>query len=329
MDDKRARPEAIADYDRLIDAETWAFIRESEGWYPPDTAEAPIGRQRAIYDAMCRAFHRGYPAGVTARDAPLAGVPCRHYAKAGSTAPATVLYLHGGGFVVGGLESHDDVCAEICDATGYRVIAADYRLAPEYLHPGPFDDCLAVARAVAATHPGPLVLAGDSAGGCLAASVAHAARSGGPAIAGMVLVYPGLGGDMSRGSYMTHAFAPMLTRDDVLFYHGVRYADGAVPDRDPTAQPLADRDFSGLPPAVIFAAECDPLADDGHVYAARIVAAGGRAVSRTEAGMVHGYLRARKTVTRARESFARITDAIGCLGRGEWPGWAAREEIRT
>ena len=88
-----------------------------------------------------------------------------------------------------------------------------------------------ITRAVARRHPGPLVLAGDSAGGALAAAVAHAARSTGPAIAGQVLVYPGLGGDMSRGSYMTHAFAPMLTRDDVLFYHGVRYADGAVPDQ--------------------------------------------------------------------------------------------------
>ncbi|HQY43532.1 MAG TPA: alpha/beta hydrolase [Paracoccaceae bacterium] len=314
------------DYETLIDAETWAFIRESESWYPPDTAEAPIERQRDIYDAMCRVFHRGYPSGITARDAALAGVPCRHYAKAGSAAPATVLYLHGGGFVVGGLESHDDVCAEICAATGYRVIAADYRLAPEHLHPAQFEDSLAVARAVAAAHPGPLVLAGDSAGGCLAAAVAQAARGQGPAIAGLVMIYPGLGGDMTRGSYQTQAEAPMLTLADVLFYRGVRFVDGVVPDRDPTADPLADHDFSGLPPTLILAAECDPLADDGATYAARLNAAGGRAFCRTEAGLVHGYLRARKTVARARDSFARITAAIDCLGRGDWPVWAERRD---
>lgn len=317
------------DYQKLIDAETWAFIRDSESWYPPDTAEAPIARQREIYDAMCRAFHRGYPAGITATDAPVAGVRCRHYRKAGvGEAAATVLYLHGGGFVVGGLESHDDVCAEICDATGFRVIAADYRLTPEHRHPAAFDDSLAVAHAVGASHPGPLILAGDSAGGNLAAAVVHRARTTGPAIAGAVLIYPGLGGDLDRGSYLTHAEAPMLTRADVLFYNSVRYADGKVPANDPTAQPLSDPDFAGLPPTILFAAECDPLADDCATYAAHVTAAGGRAFALTEAGMVHGYLRARKTVGRARASFARITDAIGCLGRGGWPGWAGKGDGR-
>ena len=324
MSDSATRTDRLADYSRLIDTETWNFIRESERWYPPDTADAPIARQRAIYDAMCRAFHRGYPPGVTAHDEPLDGVPCRHYTLSAPTpAAATVLYLHGGGFVVGGLESHDDVCAEICAATGYRVFAADYRLAPEHRHPAHFDDALTAARAVARRHPGPLVLAGDSAGGALAAAVAHAARSTGPAIAGQVLVYPGLGGSPDRGSYLFHAKAPMLTRDDVLFYGRVRYDEGARPDQDPTAQPLSDTSFAGLPPTIVLVAECDPLADDGAAYAAAITGAGGQAHSRTEAGLVHGCLRARKTVARARDCFARMNDAIGCLGRGDWPDWAA------
>ena len=147
-------------YATLIDAETWAFIRETERWYPPETASFSIDRQRRVYDDMCRAFHRGYPPGVTAQDKPFGGVPCRVYKLAGGGIGGTVLYLHGGSFVVGGLHSHDDVCAEICAATGVRVVAADYRLAPEHRHPAHVEDALAATRAVAAAFSGPLVLGG-------------------------------------------------------------------------------------------------------------------------------------------------------------------------
>lgn len=297
------------DYESLIDAPTWEFIRRTEAAYPPDTASLSVQEQRAIYDAMARRFHRGHPPGVVARDETVAGVPCRRYPGAGPT----VLYLHGGGFVVGGLDSHDDVCAEIRAHTGLTVISADYRLAPEHRHPAAFDDALAVAEAI----EGPLVLAGDSAGGNLAAAVAHRLR-GAPRVRGQVLVYPGLGGAPGRGSYVTHARAPMLTAEDVAYYSAIRHA-GPEPMDDPTSAPLRDRDFSGLPPTVAFAAECDPLADDARDYVERIQAAGGRAVAVTEAGLIHGYLRARTTVPRAATSFDRIVSAIAALARGDWP----------
>ena len=309
------------DYATLIDAETWAFIRDSESWYPPETATFPVAKQREIYDAMCRAFFRGYPEGVTAADRALGGVPCRLYAC--GPAAVTVLYLHGGGFVVGGLDSHDDVCAEICNATGFRVVAADYRLAPEHLHPAAYDDALAAARATLAAFPGALVLAGDSAGATLAAAVAQTLK-GDRRLTGQVLIYPGLGGDRDRGSYLTHANAPMLTRDDVIYYATVRYEGGEEPPDDPTAAPLWALSFAGLPPTVAFAAECDPLADDARAYCALIEAEGGRARWVREPGLVHGYLRARTTVTRARDSFTRITQAIAALGEGTWPSGDAR-----
>jgi len=310
-------PAGQPDYARLIDAATWAFIRETEGWYPPDATGLTIAGQRAVYDRMARAFHRGRPAGVTTRDRPFGGVACRVYRPAAVV--FTVLYLHGGGFVVGGLDSHDDICAEIAAATGARVVAVDYRLAPEHRHPAAFDDALAAARAVAVEFPGPLILAGDSAGGCLAAAVAQRARAGGPAVAGQVLIYPGLGGASDRGSYLSHAHAPMLSRDDVLWYARIRHGGGQARCDDPTADPLRDSDFAGLPPSVIISAECDPLADDGRDYRDRIRAAGGRADWICEAGLVHGYLRARASVPRAAASFGRITAAIAALGRGHWP----------
>jgi acetyl esterase len=300
----------VPDYQTLIDAETWAFIRRTDACYPPDTASRTIAEQRQVYDAMCGVFHQGYPAGITAQDSLIAGVPCRTYAGA---APV-VLYLHGGGFVVGGLNSHDDVCAEICAATGLTVVAADYRLSPEHDHPAAFDDALAVALALA----GPIVLVGDSAGGNLAAAVSHHLRGSGVTVLGQVLIYPGLGGDTGRGSYLTHAHAPMLTRDDVLFYAGIRHS-GAVVRGDPTVSPLQDSDFGGLPPTLAISAECDPLADDARGYAAAIRAAGGRAEWVLEPGLVHGYLRARHSVARARASFARICTAISTFSKGDWP----------
>lgn len=300
----------MPDYSSLIDAPTWAFIRQTEASYPPDTATMSIGDQRAIYDRMCRVFFRGYPPGVTARDETLAGVPCRIYPGA---AP-TVIYLHGGGFVVGGLDSHDDVCAEIRAVTGLTVVAVDYRLSPEHLHPAALQDALAVTRALLAR--GPVVLAGDSAGGNLAAATSHVLRD--PRLLGQVLIYPGLGGNLDKGSYLTHAQAPMLTRDDVLFYKDIRHGH-APPEGDATVSPLQDSDFSRLPPTVTFGAECDPLCDDAADYAGAIIAAGGRAHSFLEHGLVHGYLRARSSVPRAAASFTRITQAIAALARGDWP----------
>ena len=298
------------DYQTLIDSATWAFIRTTDAAYPPDTASLTIAEQRAIYDSMCRIFHHGYPAGVTALDVMVAGVPCRHYPGA---APQ-VIYLHGGGFVVGGLHSHDDVCAEIRATTGLGVLAVDYRLSPEHLHPAAYEDAMAVVRASV----GPVILAGDSAGGNLAAAVSHGLRGSGVAILGQVLIYPGLGGDRSTGSYITHAHAPMLTLADVAFYAGIRHGGTEVLG-DPSVAPLQDADFSGLPPTVAIGAQCDPLCDDAPAYATAIRAAGGLAQAWTEPGLVHGYLRARHSVPRAAASFDRICNAISTISKGQWP----------
>ncbi|MBT2131738.1 alpha/beta hydrolase [Aliiroseovarius lamellibrachiae] len=311
------------DYEKLIDKETWAFIRKTEDYYPPDATVMSIAEQRKTYDTMCRAFFQGYPNGVSVRDGDAQGVPIRIYeatAKNEIDAPgsdATVIYYHGGGFVVGGLDSHDDVCAEICDRTGLRVVSADYRLCPENPHPAAFEDAWTTLNYVSLTWPGVTVLVGDSAGGNLAAAVSHHARGKVP-VAGQVLIYPGLGGDMTQGSYMTHAKAPMLSTEEVRFYHSVRHGTSEIHE-DPTAAPLTDSNFAGLPRSVIFTAQCDPLADDGRMYRDRIRAAGGRAHWVEEPGLVHGYLRARSTVPRAKASFDRILVAISALSQENWP----------
>ncbi|MGQ0564082.1 MAG: alpha/beta hydrolase [Gemmobacter sp.] len=301
-------------YRTLIDAPTWAFIDRTNAAYPADATALDIAGQRRVYDAMCAVFRAPRPAGVAVSDAPRGGMPTRRYGAGPSG--ATVVYFHGGGFLVGGLESHDDVCAELCAATGLRVISVDYRLAPEHRHPAAFDDAMAATRAVAEAY-GPVILAGDSAGGTLASSVTHALRGSPVRVLGQVLIYPGMGAPTDRGSYVTHAHAPMLTTADILNYRRLRHGRDDPPP-DPTAAALQDSDFTGLPPTAIFAAECDPHADAAGLYRDRIRAAGGCAEATVEPGLVHGYLRARHSVPRARASFDRITAALAAMATGEF-----------
>ncbi|MER9023045.1 alpha/beta hydrolase [Mesorhizobium sp. M0815] len=310
----------MTNYKTLIDAETWAFIERTNSYYPPDTIDYTIAEQREIYNRMCREFFAGYPQGVTAETTAIATpwhIPTRVYRAPAPETAAMVLYFHGGGFILGGLDSHDDLCAELCSRTGYEVVSVDYRLAPEHLHPAAFDDAISAFEWASTTYERPILLCGDSAGGNLAASVSHATRGHARKPIGQILVYPGLGGDSSAGSYVTHAEAPMLTARDLVFYRDIR-TGGEDRTGDLTLSPLADADFANLPPTVVITAECDPLSSDGEAYRDRIVAAGGRAWWLDEPGLVHGYLRARHTVGRARSSFTRIVDAVTVLGKGEW-----------
>ena len=170
----------MKDYATLIDAETWAFIERTDSFYPPDTIDMSIADQRAVYDRLCRAFFAGYPDGVEAKDGAIraAGrdMPIRIYRTAASDLEARIVYFHGGGFMLGGLDSHDDICAELCARTGMEVVAVDYRLAPEHKHPAAFDDALAAFEWATGDDPRQAVLVGDSAGGTLAAAVSHATR---------------------------------------------------------------------------------------------------------------------------------------------------------
>ncbi|AZO10195.1 MULTISPECIES: alpha/beta hydrolase [unclassified Mesorhizobium] len=311
----------MTDYNSLIDAETWAFIERTNSYYPPDTIDCTIAEQREIYDRMCREFFAGYPQGVSAETTAIAtpanSIPVRVYRNATPDRAAMVLYVHGGGFILGGLDSHDDVCAELCARTGYEVVSVDYRLAPEHVHPAAFDDAMSAFEWAASTYDRPVLLCGDSAGGNLCAAVAHATRGHKKKPFGQALIYPSLGGDHSRGSYVTHAEAPMLSMRDVEFYKHIR-TGGEDRTGDITLSPLADADFAYLPPTVLITAECDPLSSDGEAYRDRVVAAGGHAYWLEEPGLVHGYLRARHTVGRARSSFTRIVEAVTVLGKGGW-----------
>lgn len=316
-------------YADRIDAETWRFIDRSNAFYPPEAAGWSLRKNRDAYDAMCRAFDAGIPPGVSVDDFDMEGqggpLPARRYRRSDADGAAAILYLHGGGFVLGGLESHDSICAELCVGTGYDLVAVDYRLSPEHRHPATLEDALTAFDWVSAAAGRPVILVGDSAGGTLAAAICHATRGRKMRPAGQVLIYPALSGTSGGSSYAEHADAPMLTSADVDIFRGIR-TDGAQHAMDATLWPLADPDFSGLPPTCIVAAEIDPLASDAEAYCSRVAGAGGKAAWVVEEGLVHGYLRGRHSVARAARSFVRIVDAVARLGRGDWPGnWPSNE----
>jgi acetyl esterase len=239
-----------------------------------------------------------------------------------------MLYLHGGGYVLGGLDSHDDICAEIADGAGVAVIAVAYRLAPEHRFPAAFEDCRAVRDWIVAAgsdhgiDPNRLVVGGDSAGGNLTAALALDARDrGGPTLAGQVLIYPGLGGDRRQGSYVEHAHAPGLTTADTEYYRSIYVGSPDDPGHaSKFAHPLLETDYRGLPPAFLVAAEWDPLRDDCFVYAERLRAADVPASVRHEPLLVHAFLRARRMSRPAADSFAAVVEAVRSLAhRGVLP----------
>ncbi|MBF9033152.1 alpha/beta hydrolase fold domain-containing protein [Rhodobacterales bacterium HKCCE2091] len=312
-------PRPRGKYAAMLDPETWDYIDEVDRLFGPDLAGLPLGEQRQFYAALCRHFHPGRPPEVAVADdtvpGPGGGIPVRRYTVPSAVEGMTVLYFHGGGFVFGDLDSHDDFCADLCAAVGVEVVSVDYRLAPEHLHPAPHGDALAAFRWLEG-RAGRIVLAGESAGGNLAAGVAQACRSS-AALSGLLMVYPSLGGPPDTASAIEHADAPLMAARDSEHYAGLR-TGGTPPKGDATFAPLEGADSAGLPPTLISVAECDPLADDGRIYAARVIEAGGQARCRVEPRLTHSFLRSRFTVARASDAFDAIVADARALVAGDW-----------
>lgn len=292
---------------QITDPEVLRFIADTEASYPAEANHATAEENRRMYDAMCAVFREPHPEGLPVRNETVAGVPVRRYTPEGAEARPYLLYSHGGGFVVGGLDSHDDVCAELAVATGCEVVAVDYRLAPEHIFPAQIDDVAAVWQAESAGGRQGIAI-GDSAGGNLSAALCFRMRriDGWMPLA-QVLIYPGLGGDMSASSYTENADAPMLRTQDLKAYSDlINGGDMQIRHSNPEVSPLAAMSFANLPPAFIVTADVDPLRDDAPAYMHALRAEGIRAEWRNEQQLIHGYLRARHRSRRAGESFQVI-----------------------
>jgi len=228
---------------------------------------------------------------------PAGDIQVRIYTPEGEGPHPILVFLHGGGFVLGDLDTYDPVCRRLCNLSGHLVVSVGYRLAPEDKFPAAVEDCLAATRWVSENaaslggNPDLVSVAGDSAGGNLAAVVARRSRDeGGPALAGQVLVYPvtyQTGPDTA--SRKENAEGYFLTRDDMAYYGG-HYFASAEDARSADASPANAESLSGLPPALVVTAEYDPLRDEGEDYAHALEKAGVPTRLTRYYGMTHGFL---------------------------------------
>jgi acetyl esterase len=246
-------------------------------------------------------------------DGPHGTIPVRLYRPLGSMLDAALpvlVYFHGGGWVIGDLDTHDVLCRSLANGAGCAVASIGYRMGPEHRFPAAVDDVLAATRwvrreaASLGLDASRLAVGGDSAGGNLAAVTAIAARDAGDLpIAFQLLIYPAT--DMRRGhpSHQANGQGYLLTRDTMAYFHD-HYIDDARHDLDWRASPLLHADLSGLPPALVLTAGYDPLRDEGMAYAEALTAAGNRAAYVCFERQIHGFITMGKVLDEADTAIA-------------------------
>jgi len=271
--------------------------------YPPDEARAtyaagaPLTAGRA--DAVASIEDRTLPG-------PQGPIPVRIY-EAGDVR-GTFVFFHGGGWVVGSIETHDVMCRAIARRAGCRLVSVDYRLAPEHRYPAAVVDTWAALAWQLHAAEGPVAVGGDSAGGNLAAVCAVRARDRGFPLAAQLLLYPALDPDMDTATYREFADGYRLTRDAMEWYWG--HYLGGESRSDPEVNPLLQTDLSGVAPAFVTTAEFDPLRDEGEAYAERLREAGVPVALKRYDGLIHGLYTLGGVIDRAAEAYDDAAAAL-------------------
>ncbi len=249
---------------------------------------------------------------------PAGPIAARSYTPvaSGGTALPVLVYFHGGGFVIGDLETHDATCRQIANESGAKVIAIDYRLAPEHKFPAAPEDCYTATKWVEnnasnlGVDPNRIAVGGDSAGGNLAAAVCLMAKQKGPHIVFQLLFYPVTQYRANTESMKEFAEGYFLERRSMDWFFD-QYTDAATVDpNDPRLSPLAASDLSGLPRAYIVTAGFDPLRDEGKAYADKLNRAGVAAVYLDYPTMIHGFVGMSAVLPQARQAIADACTAL-------------------
>jgi acetyl esterase len=286
----------------------------------PNAHLLPVAQARVNFESLFAGLGAGEEvAAVADHSIPVAGaaIPARAYRPAGSTAAQAlplVVYFHGGGWLLGSIASHDGICRSLANASGAVVLNVGYRLAPEARFPAAADDALAATRwawanaAALGADPGRLAVAGDSAGGNLAAVVCQDLRDAGdPIVRFQLLIYPVTTADLALG--FDRAYEGFFLYRDELLWHQEHYLASPAAALSPRVSPLLG-DARGLPPASIQAAECDPLHAQAELYRDRLAAAGVPVAFREYAGMIHGYFGLGSVFDLAGEAMADAGSAL-------------------
>jgi acetyl esterase len=278
---------------------------------PPQARELAkmLGTLHGPPAAVARVENRTIPG-------PGGALPIRMYTPAGNGPFPVLIFFHGGGWVIGDLDTQDGACRALANGAACVVVSVDYRLAPEHKFPAAPEDCYAAARWVAANaaslrvDPARIAVGGDSAGGNLTAVVSQMARDrGSPRLAFQLLVYPVTDGACETPSYRENADGYLLTRDMMQWFWNHYVRDDA--DRlNPMASPLRAADLRDLPPALTITAEFDPLRDEGEAYAARLRDAGVPVQLTRYDGMIHGFFGMSSVMDQAQIAIAEAASAM-------------------
>jgi acetyl esterase len=292
------RPAIVVDGQRLHPE--MQLILASRRWSgaPPSLRAATVAKARAAMLHGSVRFADALPV-KTVRDLTMEGpesrLRLRHYAPFSAAPRPLLLFLHGGGFALGDLETHDLPCRILCRESDVHVLAVDYRLAPEHPFPAATEDVYAALRwarrhaAELGADPDRIAIGGDSAGGNLSAVVAQrSVKAGEPPLAAQLLVYPATDRVTPRASHELFATGFMLERDDMRWFDGM-YA-GAAPSGDPAVSPLLATELGDLPPAIVVTAGFDVLRDEGEAYAEALRQAGTQVRAWREPELIHGFM---------------------------------------
>jgi acetyl esterase len=301
-----------------IDPQLAPFIARLEEAWPEPVLSLPVPVWRERVERLSAAARTPYPEGLAVEtriiDAPRP-VRVRIYRPRATSALPALIYMHGGGWVIGSIDSHDSITAAIANDTPCVVISVDYARAPEHPFPAAIEDCRAVVEWAFAeagsigVDPSAIFVGGDSAGGNLAAAMTLAFRGSKHRLRGQLLIYPCVDVDFERASYHSEAQAPYLKAREMIWFWN-QYCPDVSRRSDPLAVPIKADSFADLPPAFIVVAEHDPLRDDGHAYAERLKQAGVAVTFRPGVGLIHGFVRARALCDAAQAEHLAMTGWI-------------------
>lgn len=304
-----------------LDPAAQALLKEMEAAEMPAINEVPPEEARLLAEGFLELAGPGEDvADVSDRtiDGPNGSINVRVYTPTGAAVGPLpcLVYFHGGGWVIGDIQTLDTVCRAVANRSGAKVVSVDYCLSPEHKFPEPLDDCLAATKWVAenggeiGVDGSRIAVGGDSAGGNMAAAVALRARDeGGPAIALQVLVYPVTDHSFDTESYTVNADGYLLTKDMMVWFWD-HYLNSEADGRNPWASPLRADDLAGLPPAIVITAEYDPLRDEGEAYAGRLREAGVPVVQTRYDGMIHGFWQMPAVFSAAHDAMAEVSEAL-------------------
>lgn len=293
-----------------------AMLAELAAAEAPPISELPPETAREVYRLMRPAAPDLTVGAVRDLEIPGPGgaIALRVYSPEGSGPFPVFVNFHGGGWVIGDLETADGVCRDLCRTAACVVVSVAYRLAPEHRFPAAVEDAMAATRWAAENQAelngnGRLAVGGESAGGNLAAVVCLQARHNGPPIDFQLLLYPVTDCDLERPSYQANGQGYLLETDTMRWFWE-QYCPDVEERATPAASPLREADLSGLPPALVVTAEFDPLRDEGEAYAAALKAAGSPVEAVRYDGLVHDFFGTAGVFEASRPGFEHACRAL-------------------